>query len=51
MNYKKYNGYCNLYECELELIGENGKTAKVMTAWKLETGSDVFQLVSIYINH
>jgi len=43
------NGYGELYEVVINITGENGKTANVLTAWIIENGLDVPRLVNAYV--
>jgi len=43
-------GYGDVYEVELMLVGENGKTAKVMTGWIDDAVTGQTRLTSVYVN-
>jgi len=47
--YKGNNGYGDIYETVMELIGENGKTANVMASWIIENGFDFPRLTNLYV--
>jgi len=40
----------DLYEVRMMLEGPNGKKANVVTGWIIRPGSDLVQLVTIYID-
>lgn len=44
------NNYGRRFKAVLELTGENGKVAKVLTAWLLDKVTQEFRLTSIYID-
>ena len=46
---KGNNGYGDIYEIIMELTGENGKTANVLTSWIIENGYDYPRLTNVYI--
>ena len=41
--------YGEQFQIQMELTGENGKTALVMTGWIVDTETDEVRLTSIYI--
>lgn len=43
-------GYGRRFKAILELTGENGKTAKVLTAWLLDKKTNEFRLTSLYVD-
>ena len=43
------NGYGLKYEVLMELLGENGKTANVLTSWIVEHESGNTRMTSVYI--
>jgi len=43
-------GYGIRYEIEMDIIGANGKTAKVLTGWIDDSVNGEMRLTSIYIN-
>ena len=43
-------GYGKRFYAQMELMGANGKTAKVLTAWILDKNTGEFRLTSIYID-
>ena len=47
---KAPNDYGRRFQQVMELIGENGKTAKVLLAWFLEKNTKEFRLMSIYVD-
>jgi hypothetical protein len=47
--FKGYNGYGDLYEVVMNLTGENGKNANVLTGWIIENGMDAPRLTNIYV--
>jgi len=47
--HKGNNGYGEIYEAVMNLTGENGKTANVLTAWIIENGSDFPRLINVYV--
>ena len=47
--FKGNNGFGKVYECILNIVGENGKTANVLTSWIVENGTDYPRLTSIYV--
>ena len=47
---KGNKGYGNLYEVVLELVGENGKTVKVLTGWIDDISSGEMRLTTIYVD-
>lgn len=49
--YKGNNGFGEIYESVMTLMGENGKTANVLTSWIMETGLDYPRLTNIYVTN
>jgi hypothetical protein len=47
--YKNNNGYGDIYEAVINLTGENGKTANVLTSWIVENGLDYPRLTNVYV--
>jgi len=47
---KGNNGYGNLYEVAMDLTGENGKTARVLTGWIENETTGVIRLTSVYVD-
>ena len=43
-------GYGNIYEVVLDLVGENGKTAKVLTGWLDDKLTGKMRLTTVYID-
>ena len=43
-------GYGQRYQIIMDLIGENGKSAKVLTAWLLEKDTGITKLISVYVD-
>jgi len=43
-------GYGKRYQVVMDLTGENGKTAKVLTAWLLDKDTNVTRLISVYVD-
>ena len=43
-------GYGMLYEVIMELIGENGKTANVLTGWIDDVSNGEMRLTSVYVD-
>jgi len=43
-------GYGIVYEVEMLLVGENGKTAKVLTGWIDDAETGQMRLTSVYVN-
>jgi len=43
-------GYGTLYEVVLELTGENGKTANVLTAWIDDISKNEMRLITIHVD-
>ena len=43
-------GYGNIYEVVLDLIGENGKTAKVLTGWLDDKLTGKMKLTTVHID-
>ena len=43
-------GYGRRFKARLELLGENGKKATVLTAWILDKITNEFRLTSIYVD-
>jgi len=48
---KENNGYGDIYEVRMNLKGENGKTANVMTCWIIENGTDYPRLTNAYVTN
>ena len=46
---KGNNGYGELYEVVMNITGENGKTANVLTSWIIENGLKVPRLTNVYV--
>jgi len=46
---KPDNGYGMRYEVIMTLIGENGKTANVKTAWIIDSCTEETRLTSVYV--
>jgi len=46
---KGHNGFGVSYECIMNLIGSNGKSANVVTAWIIEDGKTSPRLTSAYV--
>jgi hypothetical protein len=49
--YKGDNGFGLKYEVFMELTGENGKSAYVLTGWIYEYGSEYPRLTSAYVKN
>jgi len=47
--YKGNNGYGEIYEVVIVLLGENKKTANVLTSWIIENGLDFPRLTNVYV--
>ena len=47
---KGNKGYGTLYEVVMELTGENGKTAKVLTGWLDDISKGETRLTTVYID-
>jgi hypothetical protein len=47
--HKGNNGYGEIYELVMNLLGENGKNANVLTAWIIESGTDFPRLTNVYV--
>jgi hypothetical protein len=47
--HKGNNGYGEIYEAVMNLTGENGKTANVLTSWIVENGLDFPRLTNVYV--
>jgi outer membrane lipoprotein-sorting protein len=47
--HKGNNGYGDIYELVLNLKGENGKNANVLTAWIVDNGVDIPRLMNVYV--
>jgi hypothetical protein len=45
------NGFGIKYEVLMELTGENGKSAHVLTGWIIEYGSEYPRLTSAYVTN
>jgi len=43
-------GYGDVYEVEMTLVGENGKTARVLTGWIDDSKTGQMRLTSAYVN-
>jgi prephenate dehydratase len=43
-------GYGQRYQVVMELTGENGKRAKVLTSWIFNSGSKIPRLTSVYVD-
>lgn len=43
-------GYGRRFKVTVDLVGENGKTAKVLTAWILDKNTNELRLTSVYID-
>jgi hypothetical protein len=48
--HKGSNAYGELYEVIMELTGENGKKAKVLTAWLDDKAKNELRLISAYVD-
>ncbi len=46
---KGNNGFGDIYESIMRLVGENGKTANVLTSWIVENGTDFPRLTNVYV--
>jgi hypothetical protein len=46
---KENKGYGDVYEIVMELLGENGKTAKVLTGWIDDIKNGEMRLTSVYV--
>ena len=46
---KGHNGFGELFECVMELVGTNGKCANVLTAWIVEDGTDHPRMINAYV--
>jgi len=49
--FKGNNGFGDTYECVMNLKGENGKTANVVTSWIIENGDNFPRLTSAYVTN
>ena len=49
VSYKGNNGFGDIFESVMTLVGENGKSANVLTSWIIETGFDYPRLTNIYV--
>ena len=47
---KPDTGYGKRFQIVLELTGENGKTAKVLTAWIIDKETNEIRLTTIYVD-
>ena len=47
--HKGDKGYGNVYEIVMELVGENGKAAKVLTGWIDDNKNGEMRLTSVYV--
>jgi hypothetical protein len=47
---KGNKGYGTLYEVIMELTGENGKTAKVLTAWIDDVSKNEMRLITVHVD-
>ena len=47
--YKGNNGYGDIYEIVMNLTGENGKTANVLTSWIIENGKHTPRMTNAYV--
>ncbi|MCL2633876.1 MAG: hypothetical protein FWD34_05105 [Oscillospiraceae bacterium] len=47
--FKGNNGFGDIYEIIMRLIGENGKSANVLTGWIVENGLDYPRLTNVYV--
>jgi len=47
---KGNNGYGEIYEVIMELTGENGKTAKVLTGWIDDRAKNEFRLITAHVD-
>ena len=47
---KPDTGYGKRFQIVMELAGENGKTAKVLTAWIIDKETDEVRLTTIYVD-
>ena len=43
-------GYGDVYEIEMVLLGENNRTAKVLTGWINDAETGQMRLTSVYVN-
>jgi len=50
VKFKGDKGYGSLYEVIMELKGENGKTAKVLTAWMDDVSRKEMRLVTVHVD-
>ena len=46
-----HNGHGWLYECIMSLVGVNGRSAKVLTAWIVRDNEDFPRLTSVYVTN
>jgi hypothetical protein len=46
---KGNNGYGDVYEVIMSIMGVNGKTANVLTSWIIENGTQNPRLTNIYV--
>jgi len=46
---KENKGYGDIYEIVMELVGENGRTAKVLTGWIDDIKNGEMRLTSVYV--
>ena len=47
--YKNNNGYGDIYVVVMNIIGENGENANVLTSWIIENGLDYPRLTNVYV--
>ena len=48
---KGRNGFGEVYECVINLEGENGKRANILTSWIIEDGTDFPKLTNVYVTN
>jgi len=44
-------GFGQRYEVVMHILGANGKTAKVLTAWIVESSTGITRLTSVYVDN
>jgi len=46
---KGNNGFGDIYECVMNIVGANGKRANVLTSWIIESGTDYPRMTNVYV--